>query len=101
MHLNEPKQVARAHSIIPSVLLDECASFTIPLSSSRSLVVSCELEHVFERLQEAKSPLLLLGKGVHLSKAYEHVQWLAEHWQIPVVTTPGGTEAFQRFILSH
>ncbi|WP_347552937.1 thiamine pyrophosphate-binding protein (plasmid) [Pseudalkalibacillus hwajinpoensis] len=74
------------HLSIPmDVLRDECASFTIPLPSSRSLVVSSELENVFERLQEAKSPLLFLGKGVHLSKAYEHVQWLAEHWQIPVV----------------
>lgn len=76
------------------VLLDQTSPFTIPFPSTKPSIVSSELENVVERLQNAKSPLLFLGKGVHLSKAYDQVQWLAETWRIPVATTSGGKGSF-------
>jgi acetolactate synthase I/II/III large subunit len=83
------------HLSIPmDVLLDQTSPFTIPFPSTKPSMVSSELENVVKRLQKAKSPLLFLGKGVHLSKAYDQVQWLAETWQIPVATTPGGKGSF-------
>jgi acetolactate synthase-1/2/3 large subunit len=51
------------------------------------------LAGLLERLQAAKRPLLLAGKGVMLSQAWTELGRLAEVLGIPVVTTLGGKGA--------
>jgi acetolactate synthase-1/2/3 large subunit len=51
-----------------------------------------ELEFFFERLANAKRPLLILGGGIPLSGARELVPALVEHLKIPVQTTWNGMD---------
>lgn len=82
------------HVNIPfDVLVEEIEPFTLDLPTPYEMIAP-NLEEVVEKLNEATRPLLFIGKGVHSSKAYEEVQHLAELWEIPVVTTPGGKGAF-------
>ncbi|MCZ2258590.1 thiamine pyrophosphate-binding protein [Sporosarcina sp. G11-34] len=82
------------HLSIPfDVLLEEIEPFEIDLPESHEMISPRNAE-VIEKLNAANRPLLFLGKGVHSSKAYEEVQHLAEHWNIPVITTPGGKGTF-------
>ena len=50
--------------------------------------------NLLTNLNNAKKPVILSGKGVHSSLAYEEVKNLAELWNIPVMTTPGGKGTF-------
>ncbi|MDW0110730.1 thiamine pyrophosphate-binding protein [Sporosarcina aquimarina] len=82
------------HLSIPfDILLSEIEPFLLEFPTSHELIspIACE---VAQQLDDAKRPLLFVGKGVHSSKSYAEVQHLAEHWNIPVVTTPGGKGAF-------
>ena len=82
------------HLSIPfDVLLEEIEPFEIDFPESHEMV-SPRLTEVLEKVNNAKRPLLFLGKGVHSSSAYEEVRHFAEHWNIPVITTPGGKGTF-------
>ncbi|WP_419961175.1 thiamine pyrophosphate-binding protein [Psychrobacillus sp. BM2] len=82
------------HLCIPfDILLEEIEPFQLDLPVNYKMI-SPKTSEVIEKLNMAKRPLLFLGKGVHSSKAYEEVQHLAEHWNIPVITTPGGKGVF-------
>ena len=82
------------HLSIPfDILLEEIEPFLLDLPASYDMI-STKTDEVTDRLNSAKRPLLFLGKGVHSSRAYQQVQHLAEHWKIPVITTPGGKGAF-------
>ena len=82
------------HLSIPfDILLEEIEPFQLEFPVSHEMI-SPKTSEVIEKLNAAKRPLLFLGKGVHSSKAYEEVQHLAEHWNIPVITTPGGKGTF-------
>ncbi|MGN7407906.1 thiamine pyrophosphate-binding protein [Sporosarcina sp. SAFN-010] len=82
------------HLSIPfDILLEEIEPFLLEFPTSYELI-SPKTSEVAEQLSNAKRPLLFLGKGVHSSKSYEEVQHLAEHWKIPVITTPGGKGTF-------
>ncbi|MFC9928960.1 thiamine pyrophosphate-binding protein [Streptomyces sp. NPDC127190] len=52
------------------------------------------VRELFERLGEARSPVLLLGHGVRRSAAPEAVRLFAERARIPVVTTMGARGEF-------
>ncbi|WP_144512834.1 thiamine pyrophosphate-binding protein [Bacillus sp. FJAT-22090] len=82
------------HLAIPfDILLEEIEPFTLDLPVSYDMI-SPLMSEVTDKLNAAKRPLLFLGKGVHSSKAYEEVRHVAEHWNIPVITTPGGKGVF-------
>ncbi|MDQ0230340.1 thiamine pyrophosphate-binding protein [Metabacillus malikii] len=81
-------------SIAFDILIQEIEPFEIDLPQSYEMI-SPLLDEVKEKLKTAKRPLLFLGKGIHSSKAYQEVQQLAEHWNIPVMTTPGGKGTFR------
>ncbi|WP_240948461.1 thiamine pyrophosphate-binding protein [Bacillus sp. RO1] len=82
------------HLSIPfDILLEEIEPFEINLPKPIEMI-STNLDKVKMELENATRPLLFLGKGVHSSKAYKEIQLLAEHWKIPVMTTPGGKGAF-------
>lgn len=83
------------HLSIPmEVLMEEIPSFTMDFPSVKPTFTSNQLSEVVTRLGDAEKPVLFLGKGVHSSKAYEEVKWLAERWKIPVMTSPGGKGTF-------
>ncbi|WP_347862314.1 thiamine pyrophosphate-binding protein [Salimicrobium sp. PL1-032A] len=83
------------HLSIPfDVLLSETEPFLLDIPESLP-VVSPRIHEVVPMLEQAKKPVLFLGKGVHASRAYEEVAAVAETWQIPVITTPGGKGAFR------
>ncbi|WP_163536400.1 thiamine pyrophosphate-binding protein [Gracilibacillus sp. YIM 98692] len=82
------------HLSIPAdVLIEEVHPFEMDLPEPQH-VISTRLEEVIELLNDAQKPVLFLGKGVHSSKAYEEVRQVAEYWDIPVMTTPGGKGSF-------
>lgn len=82
------------HLSIPfDILLEEIEPFLLDFPISYELI-SPKTSEVAEQLNNAKRPLLFLGKGVHSSSSYEEVQHLAEYWKIPVITTPGGKGTF-------
>ena len=82
------------HLSIPfDVLMDETQPFELEFPI-RTSVLSSEIDKIIPIIDNAKYPVMLLGQGVHLSKAYEEVQQLAMRWQIPVMTTPSGKGCF-------
>ncbi|WP_164667858.1 thiamine pyrophosphate-binding protein [Virgibacillus doumboii] len=82
------------HLNIPfDILLEEIEPFELELPEPKEMI-SPDLDSVVDKISAAKRPLLFLGKGVHSSRAYKEVQQLAEQWNIPVITTPGGKGTF-------
>lgn len=78
------------HLSIPAdVFMEEIESFDVVLPPASS-IVSSRLDEVSAAIQKAKNPLLFVGKGVHLSRAYDEVKELSLRFSIPIVTTPGG-----------
>ncbi len=83
------------HLNIPAdVLSEEIKAFDVDILPS-PILTSNAIEQIIPLLNEARSPVLFLGKGVHLSQAYEEVQRVASYWNIPVMTTPGGKGCFR------
>lgn len=83
------------HLCIPfDVLMEEVEAFYLPLPDHISPVVSPDIDKAVTLLDEAKKPVLFLGKGAVMSDSYDQLRIIAEHWGIPVVTTPGGKGAF-------
>jgi acetolactate synthase-1/2/3 large subunit len=88
-------QKGPVHLSIPlDVLVQETEAFELPQRELEDQSISGNIEQVVEALQQAERPIMLLGKGVHIADAYEEVLSLAEQWQIPVITTPGGKGTF-------
>jgi len=83
------------HLSIPyDVYFEEIAPFLLDLPSEATQMVSTYTDQVVDLLNEAKRPVLFLGKGVIASDAYAEVRELAERWGVPVITTPGGKGVF-------
>lgn len=82
------------HLNIPAdVLEEEIDQFQFELPQYAPLI-SSGIDQIIPLLDKAKTPVLFLGKGVHWSGAYEEVKLLADRWNIPVMTTPGGKGSF-------
>lgn len=83
------------HLCIPfDVLMEEIEPFEQLLPTDVHSMVSPNLDAMISLLNNAQKPVLFLGKGVAIAEAYQEVQILAEHWRIPVITTPGGKGVF-------
>ncbi|WP_338130727.1 thiamine pyrophosphate-binding protein [Cohnella ginsengisoli] len=83
------------HLCIPfDVLMEEVESFYLPLPDHISPVVSRDIDKALALINDAKKPVLFLGKGAVMSETYPQLRTIAEHWGIPVMTTPGGKGAF-------
>lgn len=70
--------------------LEECQ---IVLPERESLVSYANVDRVFEAINRSSHPLIIAGKGVNRSGAHDELVQLAETFNIPVVTTPGGKGA--------
>ncbi|WP_458414688.1 thiamine pyrophosphate-binding protein [Schinkia sp. CFF1] len=82
------------HLSLPfDILLQEIEPFELDLPVVNEMI-SPFIDDVIKMIDSAKRPLMFLGKGVHSSRAYKEVQLLAENWNIPVITTPGGKGTF-------
>jgi len=85
------------HLSIPmDVLIEEAESFVLDLPDEAPHVMAAqkELQKALDCILDSKRPVVILGKGVHSSKAYEEVIHFAETFNIPVMTTPGGKGTF-------
>src|SRR5699024_2206702 len=83
------------HLGIPcDVLMEETEGFEIALPQVDPTVAD-NYEQAIHLVNHAKKPLLYVGKGRVIAEAYEESVLLAEHWNVPVTTTPGGKGAFQ------
>ncbi|CEH31619.1 acetolactate synthase [Aneurinibacillus migulanus] len=83
------------HLSIPlDVLLEETVPFDIFAPRTSFPLTSTGISDALPIIEQAKRPVMILGKGVHAALAYEEVRTLAETWGIPVVTTPGGKGTF-------
>lgn len=83
------------HLCIPfDVLMDDIEDFYIPLPNHIAPVASTATEKAISMLNEAKRPVIFLGKGAVLTEVFDEIRTIAEHWHIPVMTAPGGKGAF-------
>jgi acetolactate synthase-1/2/3 large subunit len=83
------------HLSIPyDILNEQIEEFEFELPDNIPQINSSRLYEFIDKLNNAKKPVILAGKGVHSSLAYEEVKNLAELWNIPVMTTPGGKGTF-------
>lgn len=83
------------HLSIPfDILNEQIEEFEIEFPNNISQMITPRLDEFINKLNNAKKPVILAGKGVHSSLAYEEVKSLAELWNIPVMTTPGGKGTF-------
>ena len=83
------------HLSIPfDILNEQIEEFELEFPNNISQMITSRLDEFINKLNNAKKPVILAGKGVHSSLAYEEVKSLAELWNIPVMTTPGGKGTF-------
>ncbi|MFB9758567.1 thiamine pyrophosphate-binding protein [Ectobacillus funiculus] len=85
------------HLSLPMDVLDEQAEsfiLDIPDEAPHVIATQKELQQALDCILTSKRPVMILGKGVHSSRAYEEVIRLAETFNIPVMTTPGGKGTF-------
>lgn len=83
------------HLSIPlDVLLEDVGAFDVLSEQKRFPLTSEGIQAAIPLIEQAQNPVMILGKGVHSAFAYEEIRSLAEHWNIPVVTTPGGKGTF-------
>lgn len=86
------------HLCIPfDVLMEDIEEFRIPLPHYASTMVARDIGRALSMLNEAKRPVLFLGKGAMMAEAFEEILTIAEHWRIPVVTSPGGKAAISTY----
>ncbi len=70
--------------------LEECR---IVIPERESLISIANFERVVSAINKASNPLIIAGKGVNRSGAHQELAQLAETFNIPVVTSPGGKGA--------
>lgn len=75
---------------VQTELLEEC---NIVIPERESLVSFANIDRFLDAINNSKSPLIIAGKGVNRSGAHNELIQLAETFNIPVVTSPGGKGA--------
>ncbi|MGL4563594.1 MAG: thiamine pyrophosphate-binding protein [Brevinema sp.] len=75
---------------VQGALIDETQlkEFTIP----KDPTYNCQIDHVIQKLQQAKRPLIIAGQGIRLSGQLPLFLELLKKMQIPVVTTLNGVD---------
>ncbi|MFK0520816.1 thiamine pyrophosphate-binding protein [Paenibacillus illinoisensis] len=75
---------------VQTELLAECR-IVVPEPEPRISISN--LNRILPLLQKSSYPLIIAGKGVNRARAHDELLHLAEQFQIPVITTPGGKGA--------
>jgi acetolactate synthase-1/2/3 large subunit len=64
------------------------------LKSGKPIAPLAEIDAAFDILVAAKRPVIIAGNGVHISKAYQELEAICEHFEMPVATSYKGKSAF-------
>ncbi|MBW4082869.1 thiamine pyrophosphate-dependent enzyme [Paenibacillus sp. S150] len=75
---------------VQTEMLEECR---IVIPERENPVSTGNFERVLSAINESSHPLIIAGKGVNRSGAHKELVQLAEAFNIPVVTSPGGKGA--------
>ncbi|WP_315370726.1 thiamine pyrophosphate-binding protein [Paenibacillus xylanexedens] len=75
---------------IQTELLSQCR---IVIPEPEPLLSVSNLNRIFPLIQQSNRPLIIAGKGVSRARAHDELLQLAESFNIPVITTPGGKGA--------
>ncbi|CAI6085662.1 thiamine pyrophosphate-binding protein [Cohnella sp. JJ-181] len=81
-------------SVAADVLAERIPEFEMDLPEAVYPVAS-NLDKCRDIINLPGKKVIFLGKGVHSSRAYREVKMLAEIFNIPVMTTPGGKGVFE------
>ncbi|MDN8590016.1 thiamine pyrophosphate-binding protein [Paenibacillus sp. 11B] len=82
------------HLCLPfDVQTEQLADFRVVIPEPEPLISVSNLNHVLPLLQQSSHPLIIAGKGVSRARAHDELLHLAEHFNIPVITSPGGKGA--------
>ena len=82
------------HLCIPfDVQTEKIEEFNLVIPQYESLLSYGNHDRIHTAIQNSSSPLIIAGKGVNRSEAHSELIQLAETYNIPVVTTPGGKGA--------
>lgn len=81
-------------SIAADVLAESIAEFEIDLPEV-IYPIAPNLDQCKDLINRPGKKVIFVGKGVHSSRAYREVKMLAEIFDIPVMTTPGGKGVFE------
>ncbi|MEK4005717.1 thiamine pyrophosphate-binding protein [Paenibacillus sp. FSL H3-0333] len=87
-------QKGPVHLCIPfDVQTERLAECRIVLPEREGLVSYQNYDRVISAINQSARPLIIAGKGVNRSGAHQELVQLAETFNIPVVTSPGGKGA--------
>ncbi|WP_413404235.1 thiamine pyrophosphate-binding protein [Paenibacillus amylolyticus] len=75
---------------VQTELLSQCR---IVIPEPEPLLSISNLNRIFPLIQQSNRPLIIAGKGVSRARAHDELLQLAESFNIPVITTPGGKGA--------
>lgn len=75
---------------VQTELLSQCR---IVIPEPEPLLSLSNLNRIFPLIQQSNRPLIIAGKGVSRARAHDELLQLAESFNIPVITTPGGKGA--------
>ncbi|MEK4662014.1 thiamine pyrophosphate-binding protein [Priestia sp. FSL H7-0729] len=75
---------------VQTELLSQCR---IVIPESEPLISVSNLNRILPLIKQANRPLIIAGKGVSRARAHDELLHLAESFNIPVITTPGGKGA--------
>ncbi|MCP1425792.1 MULTISPECIES: thiamine pyrophosphate-binding protein [Paenibacillus] len=75
---------------VQTELLSQCR---IVIPEPEPLLSVSNLNRIFPLIQQSNRPLIIAGKGVSRARAHDELLQLAESFNIPVITTPGGKGA--------
>ncbi|WP_338593297.1 thiamine pyrophosphate-binding protein [Paenibacillus sp. Y5S-9] len=75
---------------VQTELLSQCR---IVIPEPEPLLSVSNLNRILPLIQQSNRPLIIAGKGVSRARAHDELLHLAESFNIPVITTPGGKGA--------
>ncbi|MDQ0657483.1 thiamine pyrophosphate-binding protein [Paenibacillus sp. W2I17] len=75
---------------VQTELLSQCR---IVIPEPEPLLSVSNLNRILPLIQQSNRPLIIAGKGVSRARAHDELLQLAESFNIPVITTPGGKGA--------
>ncbi|WP_433752362.1 thiamine pyrophosphate-binding protein [Paenibacillus amylolyticus] len=75
---------------VQTELLSQCR---IVIPEPEPLLSVSNLNRILPLIQQSNHPLIIAGKGVSRARAHDELLQLAESFNIPVITTPGGKGA--------
>ena len=63
------------------------------LNTAKPASAAVDIERAIQILNESKRPVIIAGNGVHVARAHDELQQLAEQWGMPVATSYKGKSA--------